>query len=97
MSSSTVLTDSFKPCAFPDWFLVTWPEPASWLTARLSYARTLAVMSMIGYVLGYVYPLAAYSYDGIHLAYVADGVDSGTVTARTSYSTVFPATLSMST
>lgn len=33
------------------------PEPSAWLEARLNYGRTLAVMSMVGHVLGYVYKL----------------------------------------
>ncbi|EIW68190.1 hypothetical protein TREMEDRAFT_32442 [Tremella mesenterica DSM 1558] len=37
---------------FNEWFLATWPEPSAWLASRMAYARTLAVMSMIGYVLG---------------------------------------------
>lgn len=31
------------------------PETEAWLTARLRYTRSSAVMSMVGYVLGYVY------------------------------------------
>ena len=42
----------FAPTVFYDWFLLTWPEPSAWLASRLAYSRTLAVMSMIGYVLG---------------------------------------------
>lgn len=42
----------FRPTVFHEWFLLAWPEPTAWLTARTNYARTLAVMSMIGYVLG---------------------------------------------
>jgi len=42
----------FQPTVFNEWFLNTWPEPTAWLTSRTNYARTLAVMSMIGYVLG---------------------------------------------
>lgn len=34
------------------WFLVKFSEPQTWYSARLSYARTTAVMSMIGYILG---------------------------------------------
>ncbi|PWN18138.1 hypothetical protein BCV69DRAFT_274423 [Microstroma glucosiphilum] len=40
------------PPVFHEWFLNTFPEPAAWLKARLSYARTCAVMSMVGFVLG---------------------------------------------
>lgn len=40
------------PPVFHEWFLDTFPEPAAWLKARLAYARTAAVMSMVGFVLG---------------------------------------------
>lgn len=40
------------PPVFHEWFLNTFPEPSSWLKARLAYARTAAVMSMVGFVLG---------------------------------------------
>ncbi|CAO1622863.1 unnamed protein product [Sympodiomycopsis kandeliae] len=40
------------PPVFHEWFLNTFPEPASWLRARLSYSRTAAVMSIVGHVLG---------------------------------------------
>ncbi|WWC71522.1 uncharacterized protein I206_105480 [Kwoniella pini CBS 10737] len=42
----------YTPTVFHEWFLITWPEPSAWLASRLAYGRTLAVMSMIGYVLG---------------------------------------------
>nr|WPS94695.1 serine/threonine-protein kinase [Naematelia aurantialba] len=44
----------YTPTVFYEWFLTTWPEPSAWLTSRMAYARTLAVMSMIGFVLGQV-------------------------------------------
>ncbi|KIY70380.1 hypothetical protein CYLTODRAFT_347818 [Cylindrobasidium torrendii FP15055 ss-10] len=34
------------------WFVETFPEPSAWLAARIAYARTLAVMSIVGYILG---------------------------------------------
>ncbi|KIR51714.1 serine/threonine-protein kinase ATR [Cryptococcus gattii Ru294] len=40
------------PTVFHEWFLTSWPEPSAWLSSRLAYSRTLAVMSMIGYILG---------------------------------------------
>ncbi|XP_074649776.1 serine/threonine-protein kinase ATR-like [Tubulanus polymorphus] len=40
------------PPVFSEWFLQTFPDPTSWYMARLSYARTAAVMSMVGYILG---------------------------------------------
>jgi serine/threonine-protein kinase ATR len=42
----------FKP-VFHEWFLEAFPEPSAWLRARLAYSRTAAVMSMVGFVLGY--------------------------------------------
>ena len=48
----TQLKSSYRPTVFAEWFLTTWPEPSAWLASRTNYARTLAVMSMIGYVLG---------------------------------------------
>ncbi|XP_077973819.1 serine/threonine-protein kinase ATR-like isoform X2 [Styela clava] len=40
------------PAVFGDWFLTTFPDPTSWYSARLAYARSTAVMSMVGYILG---------------------------------------------
>ncbi|TRM67831.1 hypothetical protein BD626DRAFT_449908 [Schizophyllum amplum] len=40
------------PPVFHEWFLETFPEPTAWLTSRLNYSHTTAVMSMVGYVLG---------------------------------------------
>lgn len=40
------------PSVFHEWFIETFPEPSAWLRARLAYAHTLAVMSMVGHVLG---------------------------------------------
>ncbi|KAF3934400.1 hypothetical protein ABW20_dc0109945 [Dactylellina cionopaga] len=40
------------PSVFHEWFVETFPEPEAWFTARLSYVRTTAVISMVGYVLG---------------------------------------------
>lgn len=36
-----------------EWFIETFPEPSAWLASRLSYSRTAAVMSMVGFILGY--------------------------------------------
>ena len=44
----------YSPSVFQTWFVQTWPEPSAWLAARMAYSRTLAVMSMIGHVLGWV-------------------------------------------
>ncbi|KAL0950115.1 hypothetical protein HGRIS_010112 [Hohenbuehelia grisea] len=47
----TKVLPAFPP-VFRDWFLETFPEPSAWLAARMAYGRTLAVMSMVGFVLG---------------------------------------------
>lgn len=41
----------YPPC-FHDWFVEKFADPNQWFQARLTYARTLAVMSMVGFVLG---------------------------------------------
>ena len=40
------------PPVFHEWFVEMFPEPGSWFTARLRYARSCAVMSIVGHVLG---------------------------------------------
>lgn len=40
------------PPVFHDWFVETFPEPTAWLASRMSYGRTAAVMSMVGFILG---------------------------------------------
>ena len=40
------------PAVFHEWFVEMFPEPGAWLTARLRYTRSCAVMSMVGHVLG---------------------------------------------
>ena len=42
------------PGVFHQWFLDQFPEPTAWLSSRLAYGRTAAVMSMVGFILGYV-------------------------------------------
>jgi serine/threonine-protein kinase ATR len=37
---------------FHAWFSQTFPEPTKWFESRLNYARTTAVMSMVGYMVG---------------------------------------------
>ena len=44
---------SFPP-VFHEWFIETFPEPTAWLASRLAYGRTAAVMSMVGFILGFV-------------------------------------------
>ncbi|KAJ3252885.1 serine/threonine-protein kinase M1 [Chytriomyces hyalinus] len=40
------------PPVFHEWFLETFPEPTKWFASRLSYSGTVAVMSMVGYIVG---------------------------------------------
>lgn len=40
------------PPVFHEWFISQFPEPTRWFASRYSYASTLAVMSMVGYILG---------------------------------------------
>ncbi|THH12376.1 hypothetical protein EW145_g35 [Phellinidium pouzarii] len=40
------------PPIFHEWFLDTFPEPTAWLSSRLAFGRTAAVMSMVGFILG---------------------------------------------
>lgn len=37
---------------FHKWFLSSFAEPASWFRARLAFAHTAAVWSMVGHILG---------------------------------------------
>ncbi|KAK9366350.1 hypothetical protein V1509DRAFT_630088 [Lipomyces kononenkoae] len=45
------LLAKFPPVLY-EWFIEMFPTPTSWLEARTAYARTAAVMSVVGYVLG---------------------------------------------
>ena len=49
--SSHRRTSRFPP-VMHEWFAETFPEPSYWLASRMSYSRTAAVMSMVGYILG---------------------------------------------
>ncbi|KAK1414808.1 hypothetical protein QVD17_30567 [Tagetes erecta] len=40
------------PPAFHKWFLNTFSEPAAWFRARIAYAHTTAVWSMVGHIVG---------------------------------------------
>lgn len=40
------------PPVFFEWFHKNFPDPTAWYTARQSYAQTLAVMSIVGFILG---------------------------------------------
>ncbi|XP_078420317.1 serine/threonine-protein kinase ATR [Cetorhinus maximus] len=40
------------PAVFHEWFLRTFADPTSWYSSRSAYCRTVAVMSMVGYILG---------------------------------------------
>lgn len=47
-------SSSFPPL-FHEWFIETFPEPSAWLSSRLAYGRTAAVMSMVGFILGWAH------------------------------------------
>ncbi|KAF8405476.1 hypothetical protein HHK36_010382 [Tetracentron sinense] len=40
------------PPLFHKWFLTTFSEPAAWFRARVAYAHTTAVWSMVGHIVG---------------------------------------------
>ena len=40
------------PPVFGEWFRSNFPDPTAWYNSRLAYARTAAVMSMVGFVIG---------------------------------------------
>lgn len=40
------------PPIFHKWFLTTFAEPAAWFRARIAYAHTTAVWSMVGHIVG---------------------------------------------
>ncbi|GAA5804442.1 hypothetical protein HPULCUR_009935 [Helicostylum pulchrum] len=40
------------PAVFHQWFLRCFPEPNQWLASRTRYTKTLAVMSIVGYMVG---------------------------------------------
>ncbi|KAF7432763.1 serine/threonine-protein kinase M1 [Pleurotus ostreatus] len=41
----------YRP-VFHEWLLETFPEPSAWLAGRLTYSRTVAVMSIVGFMVG---------------------------------------------
>lgn len=47
----TKILPEFPP-VFHEWFVEKFPEPSLWLASRLNYGRTMAVMSMVGFILG---------------------------------------------
>ena len=50
-----IFTDKIMPTFPPilhEWFVEIFPEPDTWFAARLRYARSAAVMSIVGHVLG---------------------------------------------
>ncbi|KAK9460752.1 uncharacterized protein V1516DRAFT_677568 [Lipomyces oligophaga] len=52
---SQTFTDKILPMFPPvlyEWFIENFPVPSSWLESRTSFARTAAVMSIVGYILG---------------------------------------------
>ena len=42
----------FTPPVFREWFLEAFPDVTSWQLARINYVRSLAVMSIVGYIIG---------------------------------------------
>lgn len=40
------------PPVLHEWFIETFADPSSWLDARTNFARTLAVMSIVGFIVG---------------------------------------------
>jgi len=46
-----VIIPGFPPTLY-EWFIDAFPEPEAWFAARLRYARSCAVMSIVGHVLG---------------------------------------------
>eukprot|EP00126_Sphaerothecum_destruens_P012111 Sdes_comp20982_c0_seq10m19359 len=54
-SQRTIFEKHLLPCfppVFADWFLDTFLDPISWYSSRISYSSTLAVMSIVGYIVG---------------------------------------------
>lgn len=47
----TVAWSRFQP-VFRYFFLEEWPDPADWFTHQLNYSRSVAVMSIVGFILG---------------------------------------------
>ena len=43
---------SMFPPVLPDWFTSQFPSPDTWFSARITYTRSCAVMSMVGTILG---------------------------------------------
>ncbi len=43
---------AFLPPRLHRWFARKWAEPAAWHSARLAFARTAAVWSMVGHICG---------------------------------------------
>lgn len=48
---TTKLLPQYPP-VFYEWFVDTFSEPNAWYASRQQYSRTLAVMSMVGHILG---------------------------------------------
>ncbi|KAK2405514.1 Ataxia telangiectasia-mutated and RAD3 protein [Trifolium repens] len=55
MPEDVMLKDKILPMfppIFHKWFLTTFSEPAAWFRARVAYAHTTAVWSMVGHIVG---------------------------------------------
>jgi hypothetical protein len=61
------------PPVLHEWFVEMFPETGAWFAARLRYTRSCAVMSMVGYVLGYAVldcSLRIFNYTDIRVAQI---------------------------
>lgn len=50
-----IFCDHFLPLfpkVFFEWFYFTWSDPHQWLVSRLKYTQTLAIMSIVGWIIG---------------------------------------------
>ena len=46
-----LILDDYKPC-FHRWFLATFSDPTAWFDARTTFTRSMAVWSVVGYLIG---------------------------------------------
>lgn len=46
------ILESWCPPVFGEWFVQAFPDPTAWYMARLSYTKSCAVMSVVGYIIG---------------------------------------------
>ncbi|GAU18055.1 hypothetical protein TSUD_51660, partial [Trifolium subterraneum] len=70
MPEDVMLKDKILPMfppIFHKWFLTTFSEPAAWFRARVAYAHTTAVWSMVGHIVGLGDRHGITGYEGIFL------------------------------